>query len=297
MSRKMLSIIIAVVAAAGLCVALIINLVSPQGETSGQAGLVPIPVAVQASEPSDAGSTGKDSNPSRGGPELTILKDAAEANRYVFIFFYKEDDQQTRAMRNLFDQTMSKVSDRAETVTVRTGDPEARRIVEKYRVNRAPMPLVLAIAPNGAVTQGYSREFTEEQLLEAFVGPSTEKCIKALQEQKLALLCVQNSETSLNEEAMRGVRNLKNDSVYKDAAEVVMVDPNDPAERGLLENLKVNSELEQATTIVLAPPGGIVATFEGATDKKTIVAAIKKATSGSGCGPNASPGCCPPKKK
>ena len=298
MIKRTLPITIAVVIAAiGLCVALIITLGMSGDETNGPARPVAVPSVAHASESSAGAPTKKDRNPSRNTSDLSLLNDAAEANKYAFFFFFKSDDEQTRTMRKVFDETMSKVSDRAETVAVRTGDPNAREIVKKYGVNRAPMPLVLAVAPNGAVTGGFPGEFTEEQLLTAFVGPSSEKCFKALQQRKLTLLCVQNNETSLNEEAMRGVWDLKADLSFKNTTEIVLVDPSDPAEKGLLENLKVNPELEKATTIVLAPPGTAIATFEGATDRNMLVAAIQKASSGSGCGPNAGSGCCPPKKK
>ena len=52
-------------------------------------------------------------------------------------------------------------------------------------MSRAPMPLVLAIAPNGAITGGFPTRFEEEQLLGAFATPGTQKVIKSLQEGKL----------------------------------------------------------------------------------------------------------------
>ena len=59
-------------------------------------------------------------------------------------------------------------------------------IVDKYGVSRSPMPLVLAIAPCGAITKGFTKTFDEDQLRTAFVSPCTAECMKAL---KIASWC------------------------------------------------------------------------------------------------------------
>ncbi len=68
-----------------------------------------------------------------------------------------------------------------------------KAIVDKFDLERAPMPLVLAIAPNGAITGGFPTKFEEQQLLDAFATPGTEKLIKSLQNGKLVFVCVQNA--------------------------------------------------------------------------------------------------------
>ena len=50
--------------------------------------------------------------------------------------------------------------------------------MDKFGVSRAPMPLVLALAPNGAITKGFPIKFDEKQLREGFVSPCTAKCLK-----------------------------------------------------------------------------------------------------------------------
>src|SRR5208283_2699955 len=58
-------------------------------------------------------------------------------------------------------------------------------------LSRAPMPLVLAVAPNGAVTGAIPLKLTEAQVGQAFVSPIAAQCLKAVQSRKLVLLCVQ----------------------------------------------------------------------------------------------------------
>ena len=85
---------------------------------------------------------------------------------------------------------MAKLTDKAEAVEIQVADPAEGPIVARYDVSRAPMPLVLAIAPNGAITKGLPTQFDEDQLRQAFVSPCTAECMKALQAHKLVLLCV-----------------------------------------------------------------------------------------------------------
>ena len=40
-------------------------------------------------------------------------------------------------------------------------DPAQRPLVDRYHVERAPMPMVLCIAPNGAITGGITRQLTD----------------------------------------------------------------------------------------------------------------------------------------
>jgi hypothetical protein len=157
------------------------------------------------------------------------------------------------------------------------------------------MPLVLAIAPNGAITGGFPTQFSEQNLLSAFATPATQQCIKLLQDGKLVFLCVQNDETGMNEEAMQGVKGFATDDRFRAATEIVSLDPSDEAEKPFLKDLQVDPATKTAVTIFLAPPGSPIAVYEGATSKDELVAALQKA--GSGCCPGGScgPGGCAPK--
>ena len=132
------------------------------------------------------------------------------------------------------------------------------------------MPLVLAIAPNGAIMGGFPNKFTEEELLNAFGSPCTERCMKALQDGKLVFLCVQNSATNYNDEALEGVREFKADERFAKYTEVVMLDPSDTAETSFLADLKIDPKESEAVTAFLVPPGSVIAEFKGATNKDEI---------------------------
>ncbi len=208
------------------------------------------------------------------GKGLAAINRAAKAQKYLFVFFYKNENEQVQKMRKIFDAAMQEAADRAESIAVDVTDPSEKEIVDKFRVGRAPMPLVLALAPSGAVTGGFPVMFTKDQLLGAFVSPGMEKTLKALQDSKYVFLCVQNAETKQNDAAMKGVRDFKADAEYAKTTEIITLDPTDSAEAKLLKKFGIDPKTDEAITVFLTPPGQIVCTFKGATDKDTLIAKL-----------------------
>jgi hypothetical protein len=249
----------------------------------------------QAREANDRSKTSSADPAGGSGKGMAAIKQAADAGKYLFVFFSKADDEQTLAMRKVFDKAVEKVADRAQSVAVNIGDASEKAVVEKFDLSRAPMPLVLAMAPNGAITGGFPTKFEEQQLLDAFATPGTEKVMKSLQDGKLVFVCVQNDKTKSNDAAMQGVRDFKADTRFASATEIVTLDPTDKKEAGFLTDLKVSSDIAEATTVFVAPPGQAIGKFEGATNKDALIELLSKANTG--CGPGGcGPGGCGPKK-
>ena len=253
-----------------------------------------------APEPAAAGPAEQDApaEASEGtGKGFAAVNRAAESGKYLFLFFYKEEDEQTLAMRKVFEAAMAKAADRADSIRIDVNDASEKAIVKKYGLDRAPMPLVLAMAPNGAITGGFPREFDEKKLLAAFATPCTEKCMKALQGNKLVFVCVQNAKTKSNEAAMKGVREFAADERFGRATEIVTLDPADAVEADFLKDLRILPQTTEAVTVLLAPPGAPIARYDGATSKKELVETITRASScgPGGCGPGGcGPGGCGP---
>ena len=99
------------------------------------------------------------------GPGLEAISRAAADGKYLFAFFWNTENDHTVAMKRVFDDATARVADRVMTVSVRVSDPAQSEIVKKYDLSRAPMPLVLAIAPNGAIMGGFPTKFEEQELL------------------------------------------------------------------------------------------------------------------------------------
>jgi hypothetical protein len=202
------------------------------------------------------------------------IENAAQENKHLFIFFYKEQNEKTAAMQKIFDQAMQKLNEKS--MKAAAGDP----LVNKFNLKRAPMPFVIVLAPNGAITGGFA-SFTEEQLIDAVTTPGAASCLKALQDRKLVLLCLNSSEA-----AMKGVKEFKADPCYGSAAEIVTIDP--AKEQKFLHQLSLDTHSTEALTVLIAPPANIVGTYRGATNKAQMVEDLQKASSGCCC-PG---GCC-----
>lgn len=228
---------------------------------------------------------------------LAAIEAASRSGKYLFIFFWKANDEASRNMYNVFQSTMQKWAESTHSIGIQITDPREKPVVDRFGVSRAPMPLVLALAPNGAITKGFPVKFDENQLRQAFVSPCTAGCLKALQQRKLVLLCVQNQKTQFSQVAMRGAQDFKADARFAKATEIVALDPEDRSEAAFLKDLQVDPRTPTAVTFVLAPPGGPIAKFAGPVTKDQIVAKVSAATSGpcanGQCGPNG----CGPKKQ
>jgi len=255
--------------------------------------LLPAFDRVAAAEPARGQAAPAARQQSRG---MAAIEAAASSGKYVFIFFWKENDESARSMYQVFQSATGKWTKSADSIGVQITDPNEKPVVDRFGLSRAPMPLVLALAPNGAVTKALPVKFTEQQLQQAFVSPCAARCLKAMQDRKLVLLCVQNQSTQSNQAAWKGVQDFKADPRFAQATEVVYLNPGDSAETTLLQGLQVDPRTPTAVTVLLAPPGGPIAKFTGAVTKDQIVAKVASAQSGPCASGKCGPGGCGPKK-
>jgi hypothetical protein len=224
------------------------------------------------------------------------MKKSAEGNKHLFVFVSESDNEETAAAKRVLEAAMSKLGDTAEAAFINRNSAAEKDFVEKHQLGRAPMPIVLAMAPNGAITGAYFGEkLKDPKLQESIVSGSEQQVLKALQDGKLVFLCAQNATTKSNEAAMKGVNEFKADTRFAQFTEVVTIDPAVAAEQPFLAKLKLDPKATEATTAFLAPPGSVVAKVNGATTKDALLASLQAASSGgcggaAGCGPK---GCAP----
>ncbi|KLU05592.1 hypothetical protein RISK_002224 [Rhodopirellula islandica] len=226
------------------------------------------------------------------GPAGAAMQKASQEGKYLFVYFWKQNDEQTQLMQGVFQQATTKMSDVADAISVQITDPNNAGVVKQFGVSRAPMPLALAIAPNGAVTGGLPVTFQEQQLRDAIVSPATATCLKAMQDRKLVLLCVKRDTNAV---AFQGAHALTQDERFAASTQIVNVDPTDASEQSFLQSLKVDVSAGKGVMVVLTPPGQPVATFAENATKDEIVERLTAASSA--CCPDGqcAPGqqCCP----
>lgn len=226
-------------------------------------------------------------------PVETSLRVAAKQNRYVFLTFYKKNDAASTKMLEEARKLQAKHSSRASLVIADAGNAVHKELISRYGADRAPMPLTLVIAPNGAVTAGYPNAINKTDLSDAFVSNGMAGVMKVLQDGKLALVSIQSSKTKLNNESLAAAEGLKNGAQFRDVVEIIKIDLSDSAEAKLIQSCKVDADSENAKLVFIAPPGRIVGTFDGTATTESIAAAITKAMAGGTCGSGGGGGCCP----
>jgi len=225
------------------------------------------------------------------------MKKASDANRHLFMFISSSDNEETATAKRTFETAVSQLGVTADSVCINRLSATDKGFIDKFQLSGAPMPIVLALAPNGAVTGAFFGEkLKNPQLKDSIVSAPEQQVLKALQDRKLVLLCAQNGATTSNDAAMQGVNDFKTDARFAATTEVVKVDPTAAEAQGFLAKLKLDPKMAEATTALLAPPGALVKTVTGATTKDALVSALQAASSGGCCaGGGGSKGCCPKK--
>ena len=155
-----------------------------------------------------------------------VLATSAEQGKFTFIVFYRDDNDVTRAMANAVNESVAKRTDRAVATFVQITNPAEQAIVKQFDVSRAPMPMTLVTAPNGAITGVFPQKVADEQMATAFVTPAMTHCMKGMQDGKLVFLCVQSTPQPTVPQA---VNEFLADPQFKDRTKVVLVQAADPA--------------------------------------------------------------------
>jgi hypothetical protein len=219
------------------------------------------------------------------GKSAVAFMEASAAQKHLYLYFYAPGKNDTK-IKKVFDGTLQKMNTVAQSFVVNIKDPSESAIVQKFRLQAAPLPLVLVIAPNGAIVGGFPKDrITEASLTNSIATPSFQRCLRALQDGKLVFVCAVKADPSKKgPQVPKGVLDFYNDPQNKDKAKIVSVDPTNVAEKTLVSQLRIDPNAKEATTIILAPPGSLVANLSGAVSKKDIVAALTKGPAGRGPG-------------
>lgn len=260
--------------------------------------LAVIPTVGMAQEraASESPATAKDEVAAKPSPCQTAIDKAAADNKYVFVLFWKEQSPQLDKAWGELKPVVTSMADKAVFLSIQITNPAEKKIVDKYGVTRAPMPLVLALAPSGAVTKAFTKTFDEKELRTAYVSPCKEQCLKALQDRKLVFVCVvEKTDPKAPLAVPKGVEDFKADKRFASATAIVVVDAQDENEVTLLKELEIGKAASKPITVFLGPPGALIGKF-GDVSKDVLVAKLAAAMSNRCGGGKCGPGGCPPPK-
>ena len=200
-------------------------------------------------------------NPADGSAELSpgqkAVRAAADQSQFAFILFYRTNDEPTGNMHQTLQSTLANRND-VVTIPVQISDTAEQDLITQFDATRLPLPAVAVLAPNGAITSVFPQRVAPQQLTAAIVSSGQAACLKALQHQRIVLLCVQPEG---NSEVPEGVRDFQADDLYKNRTDVIHVQANDPAEARFLQQLRLRTDQPNPVVAFMAPPGVMLGAF------------------------------------
>jgi hypothetical protein len=197
------------------------------------------------------------------------------APKFTFILFWKEDNAATQGMTAALKTAVAKRSQRAEWTSVNIRDEASRAVVERYKVERAPMPLVICIAANGAITGAMARQISDDAIEHALVTPAMTQATKALQDKKIVVVHVQQDAL---QPLPAGAADFLADPAFQERTTTVNVLLGDPAESRFVSEMKIKAvDVADSMVVLLAPPGVLVGKFPADATAAQIAAALHAA--------------------
>lgn len=212
--------------------------------------------------------------PAKPSRPLPAATSEVVESKYTFLVFHKQNDATTQAMAAAVEAEIAKYVELATAKFVRVDDPAQKALVAKYDVSRAPLPLTIAIAPNGAMTGMFSKKLPAEGIEGAFVTPTMMITMKALQEGKLVLVTVAGSVPAPTPVAVTA---FQADPHFSERLITVSMEAADPQEAKFIAQMKIADTVLETQTVLLAPPGVLVGKFNATTSKEVVAAALAKA--------------------
>ena len=195
-----------------------------------------------------------------------------EQPKFTYYYFWRENSTTANEGLRALKTNLAAHSVKASYIAINVNDPDQQELVARFKVGRSPMPLVLAVAPNGAVTGASTTAVTPEWVSQTLVTPRMTQCMKSMQSGKLVVLCVHGSEQG---QTPLGVRQFISDPHFQQRTAIHSMQTTDPAEQRFVKELGISSESSDATTVVImAPPGVLVGKFPGNVSGQQMAAAL-----------------------
>ncbi|MCS6852742.1 MAG: hypothetical protein NZ700_16415 [Gemmataceae bacterium] len=200
------------------------------------------------------------------------LRHAAADNKTTFLVFYREWDDAAQAMVRVVQGFTDKHPTKAITAAVNITEPGERVLVDRFQISRAPMPMVIAVHANGAVTGYFLRTCTEANLAPCLVTPTKAACMLALQQNRLVLLCTHQPGAPTLPQA---VRDFQADPHFAPRTQVVTVSLADPQEATFFTELQLSTTTP--TIVFMAPPGVLIGKYAVTASKDEMAKALAAA--------------------
>jgi hypothetical protein len=217
----------------------------------------------------------------------SAIAEAAAAKQYLGLLFYDTQDASLTAMSSAIAAFNKSATKKISAFKAVVSDPANKEIADKYGIQSgSDLPIVLIIAPNGAITGGFPKAVTADQLKQCTgVSDLMLKTLKPLQEYKVALVALQNATTKFSTESWAGVNDFVNDTLYKKFVTAIKADPAAAGSQEFVKQCQLMTPLTEATVVILMPPGKIGKVLTGKLTKADVLKALGSCATG--CAPGA----------
>jgi len=204
-------------------------------------------------------------------------------DEFLCMLFYEKKDDSFQEMRKTI-QVFSKNSAKAiKTYEALTTASKESDVIQKYGIDRAPLPVLLVFAPNGAITGGFPQKVTEKQLSNCIVSKFIMNILKSVQAGKVALILLQNKDTKFNTETTNVADEFSKDQRLLGYVDIIKQDPNDGEIKDFLTQCKIENTTKEAATVLIVPPGKIGGVYPGKTTKEALITGLASCSGGSCC--------------
>lgn len=205
----------------------------------------------------------------------TTPSESRAVEKFTFLLFVREQNANSERITNELRTALAEHAERAQWRTVQTSDPRNAQVIQQYQLSRAPMPLVLCVAPNGAVTGVMPGRVTAKQVEASLVTPTMTRCMKSLQAGKIAVVHVKPDPS---QSLPAGAAGFVSDPSFKDRTVVESFLLSDPAEARFLRDMEIDpASASGAEVVVIAPPGALVGKFSATATAGDIAARLHAA--------------------
>jgi hypothetical protein len=192
-------------------------------------------------------------------PNAKVAATAKQTPPFTYILFHKQGDPNTQPFAETIRKGVARRPEQVNSSFVDVNDPANAAVVAKYGVSRAPMPLALCVANNGAITSVFTRRPSDEALDRALVTPAMVSVTKALQDKKIVVVHVKATKDA---PLPYGAFEFTADAAFKARATVIDIVANDPAEQRFLKDMEYTAaSVRESSVVVMAPPGVLVGKF------------------------------------
>lgn len=224
------------------------------------------------------------------------LQSAADEGSVVFVLVTEPGvaglDQARQTIRGALNKIPGSVM-----IESNRADAANSTFVQQYKLAAAPTPLILVFASNGVIAGGNAAsKLTAQQLVAMVPSPKKAEVLKAIQSGQAVYLTASRSGMASMSDVTKGCAVACTQMEGKCLA--VDINMDDPAERGFLNQLKVNTQSTEPVTVVINAKGQVTGSYTGMVDVENLIASATKVVASGCCPPGSGKSCAPaPKKK